>query len=153
MARDLSSNATRPIMQIGDYTAHIFVDNEGLEEYGVEFETPTRAVCWVASEEGKVTTHLASHPLFLPPPHARHQQNFCIQWHCQTEIRKKGNIGWVRVDGTFCGGCPMHPGRIGHGDTADMDSIDLGTKTRDFMFSRIQLSGSFFLCCKNMWSD
>lgn len=54
-------------MQIGDYTAHIFVDNEGLEEYGVEFETPTRAVCWVASEEGKVTTHLASHPLFLPP--------------------------------------------------------------------------------------
>jgi hypothetical protein len=41
-------------MQIGDYTAHVLVDDNELEEHHVELEEPHRLTCWIASEAGKV---------------------------------------------------------------------------------------------------
>jgi hypothetical protein len=73
-----------------------------------------------------------------------HRQTFSIQWRCHTETRTKGTVGWVTVDGTFCGGSPIHPGVLGHRDTAELSSIGTDTlKTRDFTFSKINLSGVF----------
>ena len=132
-------------MQIGDYTAHVLVDDDELEEHHVELETPTRVTCWIASEAGKVRnggTPLSLHHHFrsLTRPH---RQTFSVQWRCHADTRTKGTVGWVRVDGTFCGGAPIHPGDLDDGDTAELSSIGTDTlKTRDFMFSKIQLSGA-----------
>ena len=41
-------------MQLDTFTANIIVDGKPLEEYDVVSETPTKVICWVASEEGKV---------------------------------------------------------------------------------------------------
>lgn len=42
-------------MQLGTFAAHIVdVDGVPLKEYDTVFESPTRATCWIASEEGKV---------------------------------------------------------------------------------------------------
>ena len=133
-------------MKIGDFSAHILVNDQPSEEYCVEFETPTRAICWIASEEGKVTVlllteHIATNHLSL----TRHWQTFGIEWHCHAETRTKGNAGWVNVDGIFCGGSPMFPGPLGNGDTGEMYCISTDTKTRDFMFLCIELSGAFIL--------
>ncbi|KAN0093215.1 hypothetical protein V8E55_003999 [Tylopilus felleus] len=105
-------------MKIGDYTCHVLVNDKELEEYCVKFETPTRTTCWIPSEEGKT---------------------FGIEWHCDTETRTKGSVGWVKVDGILCGGSPMFPGPRGDDDTAEMYCITTETKTRDFLFVRIEL--------------
>ncbi|KAG9314866.1 hypothetical protein JVU11DRAFT_3963 [Chiua virens] len=103
-------------MRIGDYTAHILVEGKELEEYDIEFPTETRATCWIASQE-----------------------DLHDKWQCHAENRLRGNAGWVRVDGIFCGGVHMFPGHLGDGDDALMSVITTDTKTRDFMFVRIQL--------------
>lgn len=41
-------------MQLGTFGAHIVVDGVPLKEYDIVFESPRKATCWIASEEGKV---------------------------------------------------------------------------------------------------
>ncbi|KAF8557432.1 hypothetical protein OG21DRAFT_1505389 [Imleria badia] len=107
-------------MQIGDFTARIVVDDEELEEYHVELETPTRVTCWIASEA---------------------QKTFSIRWHCHAENRTAGNVGWVTIDGVCCDGLPMHPGPVGEGDTKEMYDVNASNKkARGFLFSHIQFS-------------
>lgn len=41
-------------MRLATFTANVIVDGKALDEYDVVIESPTRATCWIASEEGKV---------------------------------------------------------------------------------------------------
>jgi hypothetical protein len=50
----ISGQPSRSIMQLGDFSAHVVVDGKELEEYDVVIDSPTKATCYVASEEGKV---------------------------------------------------------------------------------------------------
>ncbi|KAG9314863.1 hypothetical protein JVU11DRAFT_3960 [Chiua virens] len=105
-------------MQVGDHSVHILVDGKELEEHCIEFETPTRMRCWIASEEGKT---------------------FSIKWQCHAETRTQGGKADITVDGIECAHPTMYPGGLGKGDIKVRQGMNTASKTHDFMFLRVQL--------------
>ncbi|KAH7921590.1 hypothetical protein BV22DRAFT_1122042 [Leucogyrophana mollusca] len=110
-------------MRVGDFSASVVVDGVELEEYGVTHAVPRggnqTVTCWIASEEGK---------------------KFAIRWKCWSRIRKDACSGKVSVDGNPCRGTNILPGPLGRGDTAERSYISDDTTTREFLFSRLQLT-------------
>ncbi|KAF9223810.1 hypothetical protein BS17DRAFT_781226 [Gyrodon lividus] len=119
-------------MQLGDFTAHVIVDEKELEEYDVVIDNATKVTCWIASEEGK---------------------KFRVKWQCHAQTRLMGASGDVMVDGISCGRHRMHPGLMGVGDTKSLSSIIYDTKERDLMFSRLRLSDDDALLHKEVSKD
>ncbi|KAH7906538.1 hypothetical protein BJ138DRAFT_1016033 [Hygrophoropsis aurantiaca] len=122
--RRLHSTNTNP-SRLGtrkDFSACVMVDGVELKEYGVTIDPAdpqNKITCWIASEEGK---------------------KFTVQWKCWSRVRKDASSGTVVVDGTRCAGKSIHPGSLGHHDTGRRSYIGTDTSTRDFLFSRVQLT-------------
>ncbi|KAF8843798.1 hypothetical protein BDN67DRAFT_119018 [Paxillus ammoniavirescens] len=110
---------SRSIMQLGDFSAHVVVDGKELEEYDVVIDSPTKATCYIASEEGKT---------------------FSVKWQCHAETRLIANSGKVMVDGISCGSYRMRCGSLGDMDTKVLSYLGRSTNARDLMFSRLQLN-------------
>ncbi|KAH7884285.1 hypothetical protein F5I97DRAFT_1434817 [Phlebopus sp. FC_14] len=119
-------------MRIGVFTASVIIDGKALEEYDVVMENPTKATCWISSQEGK---------------------NFAVQWKCHSKTRQTCSVGRVNVDGVRCRGRIIEPGPLGRGDTQSRSYVSTNTKTRDFVFSRLQLSDDDTLLDKSVPKD
>ncbi|KAF9232954.1 hypothetical protein BU15DRAFT_80642 [Melanogaster broomeanus] len=105
-------------MQLGDFTAHIIVDEKELEEYDVVFDSETKATCWIASEEGKT---------------------FGIKWKCHALGNGQVVSARLTVDGTYCGGQQTNSRFQSVDNEHVISTVSSSTKTRDLMFSRLQL--------------
>ncbi|KAH7907672.1 hypothetical protein BJ138DRAFT_1116488 [Hygrophoropsis aurantiaca] len=107
-------------MRLKDFSACVMVDGVELKEYGVtaDHSDPEHKItCWIASEEGK---------------------KFAVQWKCWSCLRKDASSGKVTVDGIQCKGKIIRPSS--KHDTRCCSCFSDSTGTRDFLFSRVQLT-------------
>ncbi|OAX41473.1 hypothetical protein K503DRAFT_767615 [Rhizopogon vinicolor AM-OR11-026] len=106
-------------MILGDFSASVFFGDQELQEYDVTVDcsTPTvnRITCWIASEEGK---------------------KFGVRWKCLAQ-QLSGIRSGISVDGVPCRAQSIRPGWVG---TTDCTCLRNGYVSRDFMFTRLELT-------------
>lgn len=59
--RRSTNGALTQLMQLGNLTTSIYVDDKPLQEYSVANESGNIITCWITSEEGKVSSSLRWH--------------------------------------------------------------------------------------------
>ncbi|KAI6097600.1 hypothetical protein EDD16DRAFT_1062523 [Pisolithus croceorrhizus] len=112
-------------MRLGDFCAHVVVEDEGLDEYEVTINSSgTQATCWIGSEAGK---------------------KFSVEWR-RHSINGLASQGHLTVDGISCCKTALLPTN----DVASCTVMIRGATKRDLMFCDLQLSDDEALLGKSV---
>jgi hypothetical protein len=131
-------------MDLNGYSAWISVDGTALREYNIEVSNGNSATCWIASEAGKASRSFFCFDEFHSlKPSSFNVQNFTVNW--RDSNRTSRISGFVKLDGTLCGGNTVAP--MGFGAplgpvTIQKASISTSIMTeKPFLFSPLELTG------------
>ncbi|KAI6099632.1 hypothetical protein F5141DRAFT_388968 [Pisolithus sp. B1] len=117
-------------MRLGDFSAHVVVEEEELKEYEVTVDSSgTQATCWIGSEAGK---------------------KFSVEWRCHS-VKGLASQGSLTVDGISCCKTALSPTDDKVNAASCTAMVDDATR-RDLMFCDLQLSDDEDLLGKSVSS-